>query len=204
MDQLYSQLSALGITQVIALITGVIYVVLAARERSICWIFGIVSCAMIAWDDFTTFNLYADGVLQLLYVVLGFVGLYQWQFGRTTSSLKIHQLPLKEHGIAALLLVVLSIPVGWLLRTYTDAAFSYLDTLTTLFSIYATWLLVRKVLGNWLYWIVIDAIYVYLFFSRGGALISVLYFIYLVVAVYGFVHWRQRMQNERVVETQSK
>ena len=105
------------------------------------------------------------------------------------------------HVIACFGAIAVSIPLSWLLRSYTSAAFSFLDTVTTLLSIYATWLLVRKVIGNWLFWIAIDAVYVYLFFSRGGGLIAVLYAIYLVVAVYGFIHWRRSMLGSRIIET---
>jgi nicotinamide mononucleotide transporter len=92
-----------------------------------------------------------------------------------------------------LILAVLSIPVAIILKEYTNAAFSYLDTLTTVLSLWATWLLVSKVLENWLYWIVIDAVYVVIFWLRGGELIALLYGIYMLIAIWGYLNWKKGM-----------
>lgn len=183
----------MSITQVLALMTGIAYVVLAAMERPLCWGFGIISCALIAWDDFMHFQLYADGVLQLFYIGMGVVGLYQWRYGAPDrGALPIAELPWQRHLLWIVIILACSIPVSWLLRTYTDAAYGYADTATTLASLVATWLLVRKILSNWLYWIVIDAVYVFLFYDRGGALIALLYTIFMIVAMVGYAIWKRR------------
>ena len=193
MSTLISELQAQSITQWVALITGITYVVLASRENPLCWVFGIISCLCIAWDDFTSFKLYADGVLQILYVGLGFLGLYQWLYGRyEDENLVIHELPLRQHVMAIALAAVVSIPVYYILTNYTDARYGYLDTLTTVLSLYATWLLTRKVHSNWLYWIVIDSIYVFIFFRTGGKLVALLYLVFTVVAIYGYFHWGRK------------
>ena len=176
-----------------ALATGLTYVILASRANNACWLFGIISCVCIAWDDFTVFKLYADGVLQILYVVLGFVGLANWLRDNESKpgDFNVQEDSLKMHLIAIGTSVLLAWPVSFLLAEYTDAAFGYLDTLTTLASIYATTLLIRKVASNWLYWIIIDIVYVYLFASSGGIVVAVLYLIFALVAFYGWRHWLQ-------------
>jgi len=183
-------------TQWIALISGIIYVILAAREKSLCWLFGIVSCICIAWDDFFSFQLYADGVLQLIYVGLGVLGLYKWRYGKNdTSDLQISEHPLRQHLAVIASSIVLSIPASYLLLTYTDASFGFVDVLTTILSLYATWLLINKILSNWLYWIVIDMVYVYLFYKTGGTLIALLYVVYFVVSIYGYIDWRRKIRS---------
>lgn len=179
-------------TQWIALITGLVYVVLAAYEKPLCWPFGIISCTLIAIDDFAVFQLYADGVLQIFYVIFGFLGIYYWIFRNDREQyLPVSSWPWQKHVIPIAVGVLLSIPISFVLQKYTNAAYSYLDTLTTLLSLWATWLLVRKVLENWLYWIAIDAVYVVLFWQRGGNLIAILYAIYFLVAMWGFVQWKK-------------
>ena len=179
-------------TQWVALITGLTYVVLAAKANNLCWVFGIVSCGFIAWDDFTEFHLYADGVLQILYVILGIIGLVKWMRSSSDEpeSFSVKEDGLSRHALAVLGSAILAWPLSLLLARYTDAAFGYSDSLTTLLSIYATILLIRKVKSNWIYWIVIDVIYVYIFARTGGLLISVLYAIFAIVAVYGYLNWR--------------
>ena len=188
-----------------ALVSGIAYVVLAARENMLCWLFGIVSCAAIAWDDFTSFHLYADGVLQIIYIVFGAVGLYRWLGGgNDEQKAVIHRMALERHLWALGIALVLSWPVSWLLQEYTAANYGYLDSLTTVLSLWATWLLVNKVISNWLYWIVINMVYVYLFARTGGTLVAVLYFIFLIAAVYGFFEWKKRLNAQLAIETKSK
>ncbi len=183
-------------TQWIALITGLTYVILAANEKPLCWPFGIISCSLIAIDDFSVFQLYADGVLQIFYVLFGFLGLYYWIFrNEPGESLRVSSWSWQKHIVPVAVGFLLSIPISMLLQKYTNAAYSYLDTVTTLLSLWATWLLVRKVLENWLYWIAIDAVYVFLFWQRGGGLIAVLYAAYLIVAIWGFVQWRKNIEH---------
>lgn len=185
-------------TQWIALITGIIYVILAAFEKPLCWAFGIISCTLIAIDDFIMFQLYADGVLQIFYVLFGFLGLYYWIFrNQPGTSTPVVSWPLSKHAVAIAICIVLTIPLGYLLQKYTIAAYSYLDTFITLLSLWTTWLLVRKVLENWLYWIVIDAISIFLFWNRGGALIAILFGVYLAVAVLGLINWRNQWLLDR-------
>jgi nicotinamide mononucleotide transporter len=169
-------------------------VILAVFEKPLCWPFGILSCSLIAVDDFAVFQLYADGVLQMCYVLFGFVGVYFWIFRNPPgTSLPVTSRSWKSHLLPVLILAVLSIPVAIILKEYTNAAFSYLDTLTTVLSLWATWLLVSKVLENWLYWIVIDAVYVVIFWLRGGELIALLYGIYMLIAIWGYLNWKKGM-----------
>ena len=199
------ELLAQSLTQWIALISGIAYVVLAAREKMLCWVFGIISCACIALDDFTSFNLYADGVLQIIYIGFGVLGLYRWLGGMNEQDkARIHYLSIHKHVIAISLALLISWPVSWILQNYTIANYGFLDTVTTILSLWATWLLVNKAISNWIYWIVIDMVYVYLFARTGGTLVAVLYFIFLFASVYGFVEWRKRILQEAIIKTESK
>jgi len=200
MQDILSTLMHQSASQWIALLTGLAYVILAAYEKPLCWPFGIISCSVIAADDFAVFRLYADGVLQVFYVALGFLGLYYWIFrNKPGTFLRTTSWSLHKHVMPVLVSVVISIPLSMVLRHLTDAAYSYLDTLTTVLSLWATWLLVRKVLENWLYWIAIDAIYIGLFWFRGGGLIAILYAIYFLVAIWGYLQWRKGMNRPEPV-----
>ncbi len=183
------------------LITGVAYVILATYERSSCWIFGIISSACIAWKSFTDYFLIADGILQLFYIVIGVIGLLQWLRGRTGDHEKpIITAPLTRHLFAIALALLISWPASWLLVTYADARYGYLDTLLTFLSVWGTLLLVRKDLHNWIYWMIIDAVYVGLYWQSGGYLFSVLFLIYAVISVWGWKQWRGHFQEQVKLE----
>lgn len=177
------------------LVTGIAYVLLAAREKPVCWIFGIISCACIAYKDLTAYQLYADAGLQLFYVGMGIIGLYHWSRMENSSEdgSSIRLLSTRQHMGLLAAGVAVSFPLGFLLNTFTDAAFSYLDSLTTVFSVLATLLLIRKYMDNWIYWIMIDIAYAYLYLSRGGYFFGFLMIIYTVIAAYGLISWKKKL-----------
>jgi nicotinamide mononucleotide transporter len=174
------------------LITGIAYVLLATYERPSCWIFGIISSACIAWKSFLDYKLMADGGLQVFYIIIGFLGLIQWMKGRVDKKQKpIITSPVIYHLISIGICLALSWPVSWLLIHYTDARYGFVDTLLMLLSIWATWLLIRKDLHNWAYWIVIDVVYVGLYWKSDGYLFALLFLIYAVISIWGWRRWKK-------------
>ncbi len=172
------------------LVTGILYVILATYERPLCWVFGIISCACIAWKSFTDYRLMADVGLQTFYIVIGFIGLWNWMIAKEGEGLKPIVTSLwKKHLFVIVVILIISYPLSWLLVHYADARYGYLDTSLTLLSIWATILLVRKDLHNWVYWIIVDTIYTGLYWRSEGYLFALLYLIYAVIAVWGFRQW---------------
>ena len=175
------------------LITALLYVILAAKESLWCWFFGIISCSLWAYASYQG-QLYADAVLQLFYVAISFWGIYQWQFSQkedVKQELKVTELKWKQHLQIILLGILISLPFGYCLEEYTYAAATYLDSMTSVFAIMATFMVARKILSNWLYWIVIDGIYIYLYWSREMELFAFIMVIYIFIAIFGYFNWRK-------------
>jgi nicotinamide mononucleotide transporter len=84
--------------------------------------------------------------------------------------------------------------LGYIFDSYTNQENPYTDAFSTVFSLAATFMVTKKVLENWIYWIVIDAVCIYLFASRGLFLTSILFFFYTIIAVFGFVQWRRQFK----------
>ena len=202
LDQIFESLGSFTLLDWIGLWSGIIYVILAAKENPLCWVFGIIQCGIFAYSDFTFLKLYADGWLQLFYVAMGFWGLYLWFLAKEKSKEKIKLANWKFHLIMTLMLLVVSyFLTPYYNNFYPDASYPIIDTASTLFSIFATYLLVKKYLTNWLYWIVIDIIYVFLYYNTGAPLFALLYFIFTIVSVYGFINWRkERLKEKRYSE----
>ncbi|NNF02327.1 MAG: nicotinamide mononucleotide transporter [Bacteroidia bacterium] len=185
-------LSQLSISETIAVITALVYVLLAARSNIWCWFWGIISCSFWAYSAFFDYDLYVDALLQVFYVLIAFVGIYQWKYGsKSNANLEISVLRKNMHVMIVIGGLVLSAIVGFFFAEYTQAAATYLDSFTTIFSVIATILLVRRVLENWVYWIIVDATYIYLYASRGGILFTALFVIYTAMAIYGYYNWRK-------------
>lgn len=125
--------------------------------------------------------------------------MYHWKkASRTEDTRKISSMSLRDHITVIVPGVALSVVFGYLFETYTVAASTYIDSLTTVFSILNTFLLVRKKIENWIYWIVIDSVMAYLFFSRGGYFFGTLYVIYLFMSVDGYIRWKSAMSNKEI------
>src|SRR5687768_6497142 len=160
---LFDQISQQDALEWIGLITGIAYVILATYEHPSCWLLGIISSAAIAIKSFTDYQLIADGFLQVFYIIIGIIGLFNWIYGRVGQHEKpISTSPLVFHAAAIVICLIISIPLSWLLIHYANARYGFIDTAITLLSIWATVLLVQKDLHNWIYWIVLDAVLVWL------------------------------------------
>jgi nicotinamide mononucleotide transporter len=175
-----------------AVAAGIAYVILAAREHIWCWFFGVVGSVLSIYLFYIS-KLYAESFLYVYYVLAGIYGWYSWRYDRgARQPLRIAVWPLWRHLIAIALGVALSLMLGFALARYTDAKMPLIDAHTTIFSFMATYMVARKILENWLYWIAIDAVSVGLYWSRELYLYALLMTAYTVIAVWGWREWRRR------------
>jgi nicotinamide mononucleotide transporter len=182
----------------ISIATGLIYIVLSVRQKPLCWPFGILSVGI--WMV-VVFNgrLYMDAFLQFVYVVLGFYGWWQWmRGGENDTPLPVRTvdkaLALKLTGIGIVGIIIF----GYISQNILHAAFPWLDTITTVISLIAQYLLARKYLENWILWIVADAMYIYIYFAKGWTGYSGLMAVYTIMAVAGLYSWYKSMQADAV------
>jgi nicotinamide mononucleotide transporter len=179
-----------------AVVATFIYVILAAKENIWCWFFGIIGATLWAYAAYKFFDLYIDALLQLYYVFVSIYGWYEWtKGGKENKELEISELTTKEHLKLIAGGIVLTLITGYFFGKYTAAASTYLDAFTTVFSIITTYLVTRKILGNWLYWVVIDTVYVYLYFSREGYLFALLNIVFVIISIIGYFNWRRKMNE---------
>ena len=100
------------------------------------------------------------------------------------------------HATAIVCVLALSAISGYLLDTRTDAAFPYIDSMTTWSAIWATFLVARKVLENWWYWLVIDVASVFIYWARDLELTAGLFVLYVIMIPFGIVSWTQSMREQ--------
>ncbi len=185
MERWMAMLMETSLWEWVAVMLAIIYVLLAAYRHIACWFFGILSSLIYVGLAFTN-QIYMDAGLQIFYVILGFYGWYTW---RKTSALDISEWSLKKHAFAIVVTTIIGLILAWFFARYTDQENPILDALITTFSLFATYLVSKKILSNWIYWIVIDAFAAQLFASRALHLTACLYLIYSVIAGYGFYQW---------------
>lgn len=183
--------------ELIAVISAIAYLVLAIRQNIWCWLFAAVSTSIYVWL-FVEAKLYMESVLNLFYLVMAGYGWYSWSTGRRDNAEKpVVVWALALHVRAIVGVAALSGMTGWLLSR-TDAAFPYVDSATTWFAIWATYLVARKVLENWWYWLVIDIVSIFIYWSRDLQLTSVLFCLYVAMIPFGMMAWTRSYRAQKL------
>ena len=173
-----------------AVVTSLTYVFLAGKQQISCWIFAFVSSISYVIISYTTL-LYVDALLNGMYALLAISGWINWKTKSDQQPIK--QLSWKFHGLIVLGSGILGGISGYLLDNYTNQVFPYLDAVLFFLSISATWMITKKILENWIYFIVIDLAMVGIYFNRTLYLSSLLFLLYALFAVIGYVKWRKKL-----------
>ncbi|MBV1931899.1 MAG: nicotinamide riboside transporter PnuC [Porticoccaceae bacterium] len=199
----YQQLFATSAWELVAVVLAIAYLLLALRENSLCWYCALASTAIytvLFWDV----SLLMESGLNVYYMVMAVYGWHQWRRvgsrDEAKNNIKIHSWPWRYHCLAWGLIVVCSVISGALLSSNTSAVLPYLDSLTTWGSVLTTWMVARKVLENWLYWILIDGLSIILYLDRGLYLTSLLFVAYVIIVVFGYFSWRKTMPLKKSAE----
>ena len=192
------QLLQNSLLELLAVVFAVAYLVLAVRENSLCWYAAGISTLIflfIFWDV----KLYMESGLQIYYLAMAFYGWYQWRDAQTeTVSLRVSKWRAKQHIVALVLIAALTFVTGSLLNSGTDANMPYLDSFTTWASVVTTFMVARKILENWLYWLVIDSVSIYLYLDRELYFTSLLFAIYIVIIFFGWFAWNRSYRQREI------
>lgn len=201
MNTLLQQINEQGWVQWISFITGVAYIYYATNNNPWCWPWGIVSSGLWTYASWFQLHLLSDAFLQATYVILGFLGWYQWLSSRknkgiskTESVLPVTRYPVNQLIIWLVITALLSGILGYVMH-FTTAAFPYLDAYLTVFSLLATWMLVNRKIETWILWIIIDFISIPVFIWRGGHLFALLFLIYGILAFKGWRSWQPLLKR---------
>ena len=172
-----------------SVVFAVAYLVLAIRESLWCWPAALISVTL-SLVLFYDAKLYMESALQIFYVAMAVYGWHQWlRGGARGTGVEITRWSTRRHVLWISIVLGLSGVFGAVLTVYTDAALPYLDSFTTIGAVVTTYMVAKKILENWLYWLVIDGVSVYLYGARGLYLYALLFVFYLVLVVIGFRRW---------------
>jgi nicotinamide mononucleotide transporter len=169
-----------------AFATGVVYILLIVRRHRVGWLFGAVSSGVLAVLALRA-HLPMQALLQLFYVAAATYGWRTWK--AEAGAQQVGLWTLKGHALAVLGCVLVSLVLARLLAREAYSAWPLLDSLVACAGLFATWMVARVYLENWIYWIVIDSLSIYLYYAqdlRAGALLFV---VYLGISIGGLVTW---------------
>jgi nicotinamide mononucleotide transporter len=174
-----------------AAVAGIVGVALGIWQSVWTWPVGIVNVAL-TFVVFRRSGLYSDMGLQVVYLLLSVYGWYQWlRGGEGHTELKVSRTPRAVWGMLTAAGIVMWLALGTITKQFPGAAIPYIDAATTSTSLVAQYMTTRKLIENWIVWIVVDVVYVALFIWRGLYALAVLYAVYLVLAVVGYRAWKK-------------
>ena len=176
--------------EILAVLLGFIYLFLIGQKKRLAWIFGIASSILYCYICSEN-NLKIQAGLQFIYVLLGALAYYQW--GQKTE-IAVRTISWKKHLLALIIGCFLSFALG-IIFAKNGQFLPFLDAFIAVFAIFSTFLALKAILENWIYWIILNLLSMYLFWAQGLNFSVFLFFGYALTAVYGFYQWKKELKD---------
>jgi nicotinamide mononucleotide transporter len=199
---LFSQYQSYSATNIIleaiAVIFGIISVFYSKHNNILVYPTGIISTAIYVYLLYQ-WDLYGDLIINAYYFAMSIYGWYLWSQKNNADEdlLKITQMTAKDN-LKSIQIFIVSVIFVSAVYVYSDKFshwWAYVDTFITGLFFIGMWLLAKRKLENWLFLIAGDVIAIPLFFYKGYTLSSILYIFLTIVAVFGYISWRKKLQN---------
>ncbi|UII34271.1 nicotinamide riboside transporter PnuC [Fulvivirga ulvae] len=191
------------------LIFGLLAVIFLIKENILTWPSGIIY-VLVSLVVFWREKLYADFALHIFFLVLNIYGWWYWVRGKKSpdrespldaapdqSQAKEVPVTHASSGVLTALILISAMGIflmGFLLESFTDASLPYWDSATTMLSLAGMWLTARKKIENWHFWFVVDVLATGVYYYKGIHFYSILYLVYIGLAVSGYLAWRKTMR----------
>ncbi len=182
----------MGVLDIIACLFGILGVVFTIKQNILCWPIAIVGL-LASFYAFYIQRLFGDAFLQLIYLIYSFYGWIYWNKHKQTDF-SITFSPKKQLIFWGLITILLFIGIYSLLK-YFKGDKILIDALLTSLSLTTTYMMIKKWIENWVLWVIIDVTYVFLYLSKAMYIFSLLYFIYALVAFWGFLEWKKILKK---------
>ncbi len=183
--------------EIFALATGVPYIVLEVLQKNTMWYFGIATGLACAYSFFIQ-GLWSNMALNLYYVVMSVWGLYLWRRdsrkledssgGKAMSALHLVRLDARTALLSAGIFLAGTALLFWLPRAFGSSG-SWLDSVSAMMAVVATYWLARSIPYHWVIWCVADSLLVVMCFLGGQYWLTLLYLAYITASVCGLFHW---------------
>ncbi|MFB3387115.1 nicotinamide riboside transporter PnuC [Flavobacterium sp. LAR06] len=184
--------------EIFGAIFGFLSVYFTIRQNIWCWYFGLLQVTLYCFVFYTS-KLYSDMILHVIYIFLQFYGWYNWKYGGSNkSTLRVTLLTHTMFWIG--LTVLVTALLGYVMQTKTDASFPYEDAFITVASLVAQYLMIKKILQSWLFWIIVDVVAITIYAYKDLYFTTVLYVLFLVMAVMGYLEWKKAYNEEFAYE----
>jgi nicotinamide mononucleotide transporter len=193
----------MSLLELLATLTGLTAVWLAARSNILTWLFALVN-AVLFFILFYQVNLYSAMALQVFFFCNAIYGWHNWRRHEGGEMKHVTMLIHKQRVLWLALIILGAMALGtvmsrihiWLPDLFPEkATFVYTDAMIAVMSIVASLLLAKLKLENWILWIFVNLMSVAMYAMKGVMLVSVQYVIFLFMATYGLIEWRRKVSG---------
>ena len=202
LDQLfyqYSQYSNTDISlEIIAVFFGFLSVWFSKNNNVLVFPTGMINTSIFVYL-LLKWSLLGDMIINVYYFIMSIYGWYFWLKGTNNTESPISKVSNTDIRIIVLLFISSSVFVS-LVYTFFDkweTIVSYIDILTTAIFFAAMWLMAKRKVESWIFWIVGNIISVPLYLHKGLAFTSIQYFIFTVIAIAGYIKWKE-LYNKQI------
>ena len=192
--ELQAAWSATAPVEAVAAVLGVLYVILVIGQHRSCWIVAFLSTALYL-GVFYRAALYMQAALQVFYLVVAVYGWREWGRKPSGMALAVTRASWRVHGLGLAAVCAATAATATWLAHETHAPNPMLDSLTTWASVFTTWLVARKKLDNWMWWLVVDSLIAVLCWQQKLYASMILYAMYVGLVIVGWRSWLMAMKQ---------
>ncbi len=207
-QEIWQYLSNMAYLEAFGLVFGLLCVLFLIKENILTWPFGI-AYVLVSFVIFWEARLYGDLLLHIIFLLLNIYGWYYWisKPQDRGEPVTINKMKLKSATLIGLISIIgiylfaqFLIFLPFLFKGIAEASLPYWDSTTSVLSVTAMWLTARKYLDNWYYWLVVDILATGIYFYKELFFYSILYMLYIILAVWGYKAWNKTylIQNSNV------
>jgi nicotinamide mononucleotide transporter len=196
MDEFLSQMRDISLIDWFAMLAGIIGVYLSIKEKALAWFFYILCYIAYVYISFRG-SYYAFGGMNITFIAIAGYGWYKWTRSpesNEASEVQVSHLPSKQYGLIALCITIGTAGIGYLLASTGEARLPYFDAFATSCAFAAQWMLSRKHIENWVFWILSDLVYLVFFFNDRIWPSVILFAVFIVLAVKGWIEWQPKIK----------
>lgn len=187
------------ILELVAVFFGLASVWFAKKDNILVFPTGLVSTfiyAYLLWK----WDLLGDSMINGYYFVMSVYGWYHWTRKKGDVVVFPISTVTKNEKKIAVIIFVLTLVFVFLVYQYFDKFkdwYNYMDTFLTAIFFVGMWLMAKRKIENWIFWIVGDFISIPLYFCKGYTFTSLQYLIFTILAIYGYLEWKKNLNNEQ-------
>ncbi|MBO6605609.1 nicotinamide riboside transporter PnuC [Psychroserpens sp.] len=207
-DFFLGQYSEYATFDIVLEITAVIFGFLSVwfSKQNKIWVFptGMISTAIYVYL-LVKWELLGDMMINAYYFIMSVYGWYIW----TRKVDQSHVTPItttniKEKRLSSIIFILTLIFVYLVYVSFDkwNGWVAYIDTITTAIFFVGMWLMARRKIENWIYWIIGDLISIPLYFYKGFTFTSIQYLGFTVIAIFGYLAWKKSL-NKSITLTQN-